>query len=114
MLERKFRLGKQQSVARVYKKGRTARAGSLSIRYLANNQEDSRLTVVVSKKVAKSAVTRNRIRRRLSETLRHRWADITPGVDIIVTAYEVNLATVNQNQLNQLIDQLLTEAQLLK
>ena len=47
----------------------------------------SRLVVVVGKKVSKRAVTRNRIRRRIIESLRSRWATVLPGYDIVLSVH---------------------------
>lgn len=54
-----------------------------------------RIAVVVSKKVSKSAVTRNRIRRRLYEIVRHNDSQLAPGTDIIITIFDEQLATID-------------------
>lgn len=48
--------------------------------------EKSALGVTVSKKVSKSAVQRNRIRREIKEYYRLRQKDLLPGVELIITA----------------------------
>ena len=55
----------------VYKYGQTARSQQLTMRYhLHEKRQTYRCAVVVSKKVEKSAVARNRIRRRIFEVIR--------------------------------------------
>ena len=114
MLKRRYRLRTRQSVTRVYKKGSTARLNSLSLRYTKNNLEYSRLAVVVSKKVAKSAPTRNRIRRRVYENARYIWPDIQPGVDMIISVFDETAASIQNDELSSQIKQLLAKANILK
>jgi len=112
MLRRNYRLRDRKSVARVYRQGKTARTGKLTMRYTQNHTDSTRLAVVVSKKVAKSAPLRNRIRRRLSETFRRKWDTIKPGYDIIISVHDVSAATMDQADLDKLTDQLLSKANL--
>lgn len=59
-----------------------------SIKSVLNNRRSTyRAAVVVSRKVHKSAVTRNRIRRRLYEILRQIEGDIAGPYDIVITVF---------------------------
>lgn len=110
MLKRAYRLRDRRSVARVYRHGRTVRGGPLSARVAPNQLDHSRLAVVVSKKVAKSAPARNRIRRRLFESARRRWAGIQTGHDIIISVYSAEVKELPAAELEQAMDQLLDKA----
>lgn len=112
MLKRDYRLRDRKSVAKVYRSGKTARAGILTMRYTPNHTDASRLAVVVSKKVAKSAPVRNRIRRRLSEAMRRRWDKLKPGYDLIISVHSDSAATVSPGEIDQLADQLINKADL--
>jgi ribonuclease P protein component len=59
----------------------------LSVKAIKTGRAESRVVVIVAKKISKRAVVRNRIRRRLVEYLRTNWATVTPGYDIVVTAH---------------------------
>lgn len=50
-----------------------------------SGQSQTRVVVVVSKKISKKAVVRNRIRRQISGILERRWQTVTQGYDIVVT-----------------------------
>lgn len=66
------------------------------LRHVVNKRRDgSRLAVVVSKKVAKSAVTRNRIRRRLYEAVRKNWARIPKQQDIAIIVFDGDFALIS-------------------
>ena len=68
MIARKNRFHGHHAVSRV--RGPAVHSKSLSARIQRSNRQDSRLAIVVSKKVAARAVKRNRIRRRLYEIVR--------------------------------------------
>ncbi len=81
------------SLRRTYSQGQTIRGPLFAVKTLANPRRESyRAAIVVSRKVNKSAVVRNRIRRRLYEYLR----ELAPGFksphDIIVTVFHDTVA----------------------
>lgn len=82
MLQRVNRFHGRHSVSKV--RGFLVHSKHLSFRVSRSNQKNFRLAVVVSKKVASSAVIRNRIRRRVFETIRTQGRlDNTP-IDLII------------------------------
>lgn len=59
----------------------------LLVLYAAPNElSTTRIGITVGKRVAKSAVQRNRVRRRIRESLRSRYAQLQPGRDLVVIA----------------------------
>jgi ribonuclease P protein component len=102
------------SLNRTYKKGYGAREGALAIKADPNRRQDYRLAVVVSKKVSKSAVVRNRIRRRLYETVRTvKQSDPNPWhFDIIITCFDEGLADQPADQLRATVEKLLKKAKI--
>lgn len=99
-------------MSRVYRRGQTVRVGAISLRQANNELEHSRAAVVVSKKVAKSAPVRNRIRRRLFELLRLRWDTIAPGHDFIISVFADDLKSLPAKELERQFNQLLQKANL--
>jgi ribonuclease P protein component len=79
------RLRKNSDFTRLYRRGRVTRAGTLLIRTAPNHLEVTRLAVVVSKKVSKSAARRNRLRRQVREAWRALSPSQVQGLDVIVT-----------------------------
>ena len=70
MLPRYNRLAKKKEIDLVFKKGRSSYNKSLGVKCLINNNLTyNRFAVVVSNKVSKKAVIRNKIKRRLMEVL---------------------------------------------
>lgn len=85
MIARDFRLRRASDFARVYKYGRSFGAKDLYIKSTKTNYDFSRVAVVVSKKVSKKAVVRNKIKRQNIELLRKDWGKLKPGYNIVVT-----------------------------
>lgn len=95
MLGRNFRFHGRGSITRLYARGSTVRTGSLALRYSLNpKRKDYRVAVVVSRKVSKSSVVRNRIRRRIYENVRILSKDFTAPYDLVFTAFEAKIATI--------------------
>lgn len=84
-LNKKNRLKKKKDFESVFKKGKAIRGNFLFVRYLKNGLQFPRFAFVVSSKVSKKAVVRNRIRRLLSEAARTKLKNIQPR-DIIMLA----------------------------
>ena len=66
-LNKKNRLKKKRDFEEVFKKGKAVKGSFLFIKYRKNELDAARFGFVVSAKVAKKAVERNRIRRIFSE-----------------------------------------------
>ncbi len=94
----------------VRSKGRVVRGQYFATRYALNSRRKTyRVSIVVSKKVSKSAVVRNRIRRRLYEVVRQQEASIVKPFDIAIMVYAEELANMSaKDLLNQVEKQLKT------
>jgi ribonuclease P protein component len=88
MLAQKYRLRRSKDIARVYQRGRYSSGRDFTIKSLSNGYTETRIAIVVSRKVAKSAVVRNRIRRRISGQIEEAWKTVRPGYDIVITVRE--------------------------
>jgi len=84
MLSKKYRVKKFKDFDELFEKGDFKSASSFYIKYAANNKNYSRISVVVPKKVAKLAITRNRIKRQLSEIVRLKYKEIKPGYNVLI------------------------------
>ena len=95
----------------LYKNGKVVRGAAASLRYSPNpKRKDYRAAVVVSKKVSKSAVVRNRVRRRIYERVRILSSDFTGVYDIAFLVYDEKMATISPDQLQKDITTLLKKA----
>ena len=114
MLSKSHRFHGYGSLRFAYQHGRTVRSPLLSLRYAERpGRATWRCAVVVAKKVSRSAVTRNRIRRRLYEAVRSQASGLDKPVDIVITVFSEQLATSSPEQLQKTMSDLLSEAGLI-
>lgn len=111
MLGRSHRFHGYNSLRRVYQNGKTARGSLLSLRYaVRDRQKPYRVAVVVSRKVHKSAVVRNRIRRRIYGAVREKSDTIKPGTDLVFTVFSEQVAELQAAKLQEMVASLLQKA----
>lgn len=81
MFRRENRLQKERDINRVFKKGKGFKEDFLFLKLLKNDLGENRFAIVVSRKVAKKAILRNKIRRRLREAIKNRASIRSKGED---------------------------------
>ena len=90
------------------------RSGSLSMRFGLNPRRDQyRLAVVVSRKVSKSAVVRNRIRRRIYEDVRILSNSFAGPYDLLIIVYDESLAEMSAEKLYADVVKLFNKAEVM-
>ena len=98
MIARKNRFHGHNSVSRV--RGKAVRLPFFSVYYAHNKKrKDYRMAVVVSKKTAKSAVVRNRNRRRLYEQVRVQKCFAGASVDVVFVVNTADVATMSAEKI---------------
>ncbi len=111
MISRAHRFHGHGSLRYVYQHGQTVRGPLTAVKYIENGRRTQyRLAVVVSKKVSKSAVTRNRIRRRLYEAVRGHEDQLIKPYDLVITVFHDQLATLPSSELQRLVSAQLRQA----
>ena len=110
MLSKKYRFHSRGGVRYVYQKGKTIRRPKMSLVFTENTRGYTRVAVVVSKKVAKSAVARNKIRRRVYEALRVNFELVPKKKDYIFVVYSKDVGVMKFGELEKLLGELVTEA----
>jgi len=115
MLSARYRFHGHGSLRYVYKNGQAVRSRLLTVKYTRNkHRKHSRFAVVVSKKVHKSAVGRNRIRRRIYEIIRQELPNIALPHDIVVIVTSSEILALPAPELQQLVQQSFEQAHLYK
>lgn len=113
MLSKRYRFHSRGGVRYTYQNGKTIRGSRISLVFAENARNKQRFAVVVSKKVMKSAVARNRIRRRVYEAIRLQKDKIQKPVDCIFIVYNREVMTMEFKELQKLVTDLLKEAKVL-
>jgi len=111
-LKRALRLRKNSEFQRVRQQGRSITSRLLILAWTPNDVAQLHIGFVVSKRVSKHAVERNRLKRLLGEVMYSSLAELSPGWDIVLTARKEALAA-DLRTLKQDIPALLRRARLL-
>ncbi len=112
MLAKSFRFHSRGGVNHTYQKGKTIRTPKMSLVFADNTRNKQRFAVVISKKVIKSAVGRNRVRRRVYEAIRMNLSDFTDKKDCIFVVYSRDIKEMNFSELTALVKNLLDQSRI--
>lgn len=113
MLSGKYRFHGPNSLRFVYRNGKTVHSHLCKVKYSSNPRlKNPRFAVVVSKKVHKSAVGRNRIRRRYYEAVRRQIPHMRPGMDVVIIIVSGEALTAPFETIESTLEQLFHEADL--
>ena len=113
MISKRYRFHSRGGVRYTYQNGNTIRGSKISLVFADNSRNKQRYAVVVSKKVLKSAVGRNRIRRRVYEAIRLELPKIQKPVDCIFIIYSKDILGIDFKEVQKNIRDLLKEANIL-
>lgn len=113
MISRMHRFHGFNALRGVYTKGQTVRGPLMAVRFIYNDRRSSyRAAVVVSRKIHKSAVVRNRIRRRIYEVIRRLEPRIVRPFDIVVTVFSDQIAEMDAGMLERAVAEQLVKAKI--
>lgn len=110
MLAKKYRFHSRGGVRYTYKHGKTIRTPKISLIYNDNERGFTRCAVVVSKKVQKTAVGRNLIRRRVYEAIRLELPKYQQKRDYIFVVYAKEIEKMEFTELRALIGSLFEQS----
>ena len=110
MLSQKYRFHSRGGVNYTYQKGKTIRTPNLSLVFCDNQRGRQRFAVVVSKKILKSAVGRNRIRRRIYEAIRAELPTFQKPRDCIFVVYNSSIMNLSFKELCHTVHDLLAQS----
>ena len=112
MLSKKYRFHSRGGVRYVFQKGKTVRTQKMSLTTLDNERGFTRVAVVVSKKVLKTAVGRNRIRRRIYEAVRRNFEDLPKNRDYIFSVFTKEVAVMPNKELEKILGDLVADSRI--
>lgn len=114
MIARTHRFHGHGSLRYVYKNGQVVRGPLSVLKYVRNDRAKTwRAAVVVSRKVHKSAVVRNRIRRRIYELTRLQLATLEQPIELVFIVHSETLATMPATELQHMVEGQLRKAGLI-
>lgn len=111
MIPVKFRFHGHGSLRYLFKNGQAIRSRRITVKYIANvKRKNPRFAIIVSKKVHKSAVGRNRMRRRLYEIIRLEQPTLSQTYDIAVIITNAEIMSAPHDELVAEVRELFTRA----
>lgn len=113
MLKRINRLSTKGDFSRLFAKGKYTHASEFVLKYFPNNLPQSRFGFVVSTKISKRAVVRNRAKRQMREIVRSILEKLPAGYDIALIAKPA-IKDVEFDKLSTSIRLAFTKARLLR
>ncbi len=115
MIANKYRFHGHGSLRFVYKNGQVVRTHFLTFKYLKNpHRKAPRFSVVVSKKIMKSAVGRNRIRRRIYEAVRLIAIPHAQSYDVVIIVSSGEVLAMPHVELLEMIKNLTSQTGIYK
>lgn len=115
MLSSRHRFHGHGSLRFVYANGQVARSKYFICKSTSNKRRTQpRIAVVVSKKVMKPAVGRNRIRRRLYEAIRAELPDLVDQTDIVFIVISPEIMTASYDDIRNSLQGCLKQSHLYK
>ena len=113
MLAKLNRIHGRNVFKRILRSGKTERADFISLNHSVARGKTLKAAVVISRKVAKSSVKRNRIRRRIYEIVRKNYLPLDLKNNLIFIVYSEDIDLLNHDQLVDRLDSLMKKAGLL-
>lgn len=113
MLPKENRLKKEKEFEKVFKGGRTLKGKSVFLRYLTNGTDKTKIGFVVSKKISKLAVIRNKIKRRMRDIVRLKKDTLKQGLSIIIISLPP-IKTMAYREIKEDLENLLKKEELIK
>ncbi len=86
MFKKENRLTKNNDFDNVWKKGRSSFDKILGVKMFKNGLDINRFGTIVSTKVSKKAVDRNRVKRRIRSVIENEFDQLNQGFDIVINS----------------------------
>ena len=110
MLSHRNRFHGHGSLRFVYTHGSKKRTRDIGLHTIEKSKRvHSRFAIIVSKKIHKSAVKRNRVRRRLYEIVRHILPEIKQTQDFVITVFTPEVITMEKENIEKQLRELLVK-----
>lgn len=113
MLTKTNRLKKEKDFEKLFKKGKSFKNGFLILKIVPNDLKESRFGFIVSQKVSKKAVLRNKVKRRLRDIIQKNIAEIRKGIDAALIVLP-GLETKSFSETKETLDKLLKKTGLIQ
>ncbi|MCK4781867.1 ribonuclease P protein component [Candidatus Parcubacteria bacterium] len=112
MLSKENRLRNKKDFDRIFKKGKGFKQDFLFLKLIKNNLETNRFGFIVSQKISKKAVIRNKIKRRLRESIKAKSGEMRVGYDVVLLP-DTDIKEKSFEEINENVNRVLIKAKIL-
>lgn len=112
MLPKNNRLKNKKEFKEVFKKGKGFEKDFLFLKIKKINSDKSKFGFIVSRKINKKAVARNKIKRRLREVVKGQISKIKPGINVVMVVKK-DIKEKEFSEIKKTVTRLLKEAEIL-
>jgi len=91
MMAKQSRLVKEKDFQKIFKRGKSSYCKIFSIKILANELGINRYGIIISTKVSKKAVERNKLKRQFREALKAFDKKLINGFDLVLVVFPIAL-----------------------
>lgn len=112
MLPKANRLKRKKDFEEIFKKGKGLKEDFLFLKIKGSKLKESRFGFIVSLKVSKKAVVRNKVKRRLREAVKKELLKIKPGIDGVFIAQK-GIEKKSFLETEEVVNKLLAKAKIL-
>lgn len=102
MLKKENRINRNKDFDRIFKTGQSFYGRILGIKAVKNESELNRFGIIISTKVSKKAVIRNRFKRQLREIIKKEMINLKKGYDLVIIVFPLILDK-NYQELEDLV-----------
>jgi ribonuclease P protein component len=113
MLPKENRLKREKEFEAVFKGGRAIRGKSVFLKYLINGTDKTRVGFVVSKKISKLAVERNKAKRRMRDIVRLKRSVLKDGLSIVIVSLP-SIQKMEYGEIKEDLENILSKEELIK
>jgi len=113
MLKKDNRLKKKKDFENVFKKGKGYKESFLSVKVSPNNLKENRFGIVISQKVSKKAVVRNKIKRKIKAVILKNLDILENGFDCIFIVRPQKTPIDDYQKIEKEVERLLKAAKLI-
>jgi len=105
MLKDDNRLRGKKNFKRIFEKGKALKGNFLILRFALNDEEKIRFAILVSKKVSKKAVVRNKVKRKIKAIVLQNIPKLKKGFDfifIVLPSFENKNFSEMEDEINKI------------
>ncbi len=114
ILAKEVSLKKKKDFEQVFEKGKGFKDDFLFLKVFPNNLGKNRFAIIVSRKISKKAIIRNKIKRRIRVIIKQKLSEIKKGIDLVLVVVSSELVKKDFKEVEKKINKLFQKANIIE